>query len=112
MSLLTFVRKNRTEEIQVAEAIRAINRLLERAYPDCTCAVLKVGEFGLASEWVTVELEITRESLGCPEWYTRQAAAQGLALKDWRSRQAVPHWPSGNAMVARLATTCRFIFAN
>ena len=87
MSLLTFVRKNPNDDIGVADAITAVNRLLERTYPDCTCCLLKAGDFGLASQWVTVELEITRESLGCLDWYTRQAIGRGLALADWKARQ-------------------------
>jgi hypothetical protein len=88
MSLLTFARRNPTEHIQVAEAIGTINRLLERTYPDCTYRVLKAGDFGLASQWVTIELEITRDSLGCLDWYTKQATARGLSLREWKPREA------------------------
>jgi hypothetical protein len=88
VSLLTFARKNPHDDILVADAITAINRLLERTYPDCTCCLLKGGDFGLASQWVTVELEITRESLDCLDWYTKQASARGLALAAWKPRAA------------------------
>jgi hypothetical protein len=86
MSLLTFVRKNPSDDVQLASAIGAINRLLERTYPDCTCCVHKAGNFGLASQWVTVELEVTSESLACLDWYIKQASAAGLALSEWKSR--------------------------
>lgn len=88
MSLLTFVRRNPHDEVQVVDAITAINRLLERTYPDCTYCLLKAGDFGLASQWVTVELEITRESLGCLDWYNKQASARGLNLREWKPRHA------------------------
>lgn len=88
MSLLTFVRKNPYEDLRVAEELAAINRLLERKYPDCTYALLKFGDVGLASQWVTVEIEITRESLDCLDWYTKQASTRGLALAEWKPRQA------------------------
>jgi hypothetical protein len=88
MSLLTFVRKIPDEGIQVANVLKAINRLLERTYPDCTCCLLRAGDFGLTSQWVTVELEITRESLGCLDWYTKQAIDRGLSLADWKARQS------------------------
>jgi hypothetical protein len=88
MSLLTFVRKDPHDEVRVSDAIAAINRLLERTYPDCTCCLYKSGDSGLASQWVTVELEVTRESLPCLEWYITQATTAGLALAAWKSRQA------------------------
>jgi hypothetical protein len=36
---------------------------------------------------VTVELEITRESLGCLDWYTKQATARQLVMFEWKARQ-------------------------
>lgn len=87
MSLLTFARGNPNVEIQVAEEITAINRLLERKYPDCTCCVVRTGDFGKTSQWATVELEVTRDSLDCVDWYTKQATARGLVLSEWKARQ-------------------------
>jgi len=87
MSLLTFKRKNPDGDLSVHDEIIAINRLLERAYPDCTCRVLKVGDFSAPSQWVTVEIEITRESLECLDWYTKQAASRRLALSSWKPGQ-------------------------
>jgi len=87
MSLLTFARKIPNDSISVRDEIIAINRLLERTYPDCTCCVLKAGDLGTPSQWVTVELEITRESLDCLGWYTKQAAARQLILSGWKPRQ-------------------------
>ena len=87
MSLLTFARKNPNDDVSVHGEVTAINRLLERTYPDCTCCVLKAGDFGTASQWVTVELEITRESLDCLDWYTKQAASRQLVLSAWKPRQ-------------------------
>jgi hypothetical protein len=86
MSLLTFERKNPNGDVSVHDEIIAMNRLLERTYPDCTC-VLKAGSDGASSQWVTVELEITGESLDCLDWYTRQAADRQLMLSAWKPRQ-------------------------
>ena len=104
VSLLTFARKNPTDEVNVHAEITAINRLLERTYPDCTCCLLKAGDFGTPSEWVTVELEITRESLDCLDWYTKQAAARRLMLSAWKPRQ-VPTFDAdlASALIARRA---------
>ena len=87
MSLLTFARKNPKHEVNVHFEVTAINRLLERTYPDCTCCVLKAGDLGMPSQWVTVELEITRESLDCLDWYTKQAVERQLILTEWKPRQ-------------------------
>jgi hypothetical protein len=86
MSLLTFERKNPNGDASVHDEIVAMNRLLERTYPDCTC-VLRTGSFGAPSQSVTVELEITRESLDCLDWYTRQAADRQLMLSAWKPRE-------------------------
>jgi len=104
MSLLTFERKNRNGDVSVRDEITAINRLLERKYPDCTCCVVKAGNFGTPSQWVTVELEITRESLECVDWYTRQATGRQLTLSAWMPRQ-VPAFDVdlASALVARKA---------
>ena len=69
MSLLTFKRKDPNDNISVVESIWLINRQLERTYPDCTCSVHFIADSGTASEWVTIELEITHESLACLDWY-------------------------------------------
>jgi hypothetical protein len=87
MSLLTFARENPNDKVQVADEITAINRLLERKYSDCTCYIVRTGDFGKASQWVTVELEVTHDSLDCLDWYTKQAKARGLVLSDWQARQ-------------------------
>jgi hypothetical protein len=87
VSLLTFARENPNDSVSVRDEIIAINRLLERTYPDCTCCVLKAGDFGMPSQWVTVELEITHASLDCLDWYTKQAVARQLTLTDWKPRQ-------------------------
>jgi hypothetical protein len=87
MSLLTFGRKNANDDVSVSDQIIAINRLLERTYPDCTCCVVREGNRGTESQWVTVELEITRESLGCLDWYTKQATARQLVMFEWKARQ-------------------------
>lgn len=103
MSLLTFARKNPNENVGVSNQIVAINRLLERIYPDCTCCVLKAGDFGMPSEWVTVELEITRESLDCLDWYTKQADSRQLALSAWKPGQ-IPTFGAdlASALIGRL----------
>lgn len=90
MSLLTFARQYPKEAISARAEITAINRLLERTYPDCTCCVFNAGESGLPSEWVTVEFEITRESLDCLDWYMKQATAHGLVLTAWKTREVPP----------------------
>lgn len=87
VSLLTFARQNPKDEIGVRVEIAAINRLLERTYPDCTCCIFKAGDSDLPSEWVTVKLEITRESLDCLDWYMKQATTRRLVLSAWRARQ-------------------------
>ena len=104
MSLLTFARKSPKDEINVRVEITAINRLLERTYPDCTCCIFKVGDLGMPTEWVTVELEITRESLDCLDWYTKQATARRLVLSAWKPRQ-VPTFGAdlASALIAREA---------
>jgi len=87
VSLLTFARQNPLDNVSVHDEIIAINRLLEKTYPDCTCCVLKAGDFGAPSQWVMVELEITRESLACLDWYTKQATSRRLTLSAWKPRQ-------------------------
>lgn len=90
MSLLTFARQDSKGEISVRAEITAINRLLERTYPDCTCCIFQTGDSGLPSEWVTVELEITRESLDCLDWYMKQATTHGLVLTAWKAHKVPP----------------------
>lgn len=89
MSLLTFARKDPSNGVSVIGSVRSINRLLERQFPDCTCSVLVAAEPDTASEWVTIELEITRESLACLDWYRKQAEAHRLMLTDWKPRSNV-----------------------
>ena len=88
MSLLTFTRKNPSENVSVVDAVRSINRLLERQYPDCTCSVVGTAETGYPSEWVTIELEITLDSVACLNWYRKQAEERRLKLSDWKARES------------------------
>ncbi len=87
MSLLTFTRMHAKATVSVIEAIGSINRQLERHYPDCTCSVLAAANSGVPSESVTVELEITHESLASLDWYTTHAEAHGLALVNVKAGQ-------------------------
>jgi hypothetical protein len=87
MSLLTFKRKDPNGSVSVIESVRSINRLLERHYPDCTCSVLAAANSGMATEWVTIDLEITHESLACIDWYRKQAESRHLVLTDCKPRQ-------------------------
>ena len=87
MSLLTFTRKRPETTGSVIEAIGSINRQLERQFPDCTCSVVAAANSGTPSESVTVELEITHESLASLDWYTGHAEAHGLALAGMKPGQ-------------------------
>lgn len=89
MSVLTFMRNDPDESVSAVDAIRSINRLLERQYPDCTCFVLATSEPDKPSHWVTIELEITHASLGCVDWYRKQAEAHRLKLTAWKPRPSV-----------------------
>ena len=66
--------------MSVMDSLRAINRQLERKFPDCTYAVVVTADSGKESEWVTISLEITRESIASLNWYRDRAEAEGLAL--------------------------------
>lgn len=87
VSLLTFRRKDPKDNVSVIDAVWSINRQLERHYPDCTCSVLAAVDSGILSQWVTIELEITDESLASLDWYTKRAEALGLALTDVKAGQ-------------------------
>lgn len=88
MSLLTLTRKEPSENVSVIDAVRSINRLLERQYPDCTCSVVGAAEAGYPSEWVTVELEITLDSIACLNWYRKQAEQRRLKLSGWKAQES------------------------
>ena len=104
VSLLTFARRNPKDQVSVRFEVAAINRLLERAYPDCTCRISKVGDVGMPSEWITVELEITSESSACLDWYLEQTTARRLMLSAWKPRQD-PSFEAdlASALIARRA---------
>ena len=80
LSLLTFKRKYPTPGVSVIDSIRAINRQLERKFPDCTCAVVVTAGSGKDTERVTISLDITQESSTSLDWYRDRAEADGLAL--------------------------------
>jgi len=79
LSLLTFKRKHPAPGVSVIDSIRAINRQLERRFPDCTCAIVTADSRN-GAEWVTISLDITRESSTSLDWYRDRAEADGLAL--------------------------------
>jgi hypothetical protein len=87
VSLLTFKRRHPALGVSVIDSIRAINRQLERKFPDCTYAVVVTADSGQSSEWVTVSLDITRESLPSLDWYRDRAEADGLALSGFELGQ-------------------------
>ena len=80
LPLLTFTEKHPTPGASVIDSIQAINRQLERNFPDCTYAVVVAGDLGQPSEWVTISLDVTRESLASLDWYRERAEANGLSL--------------------------------
>ena len=80
VSLLTFKHKHPAPGASVIDSIRAINRQLERKFPDCTCAVVVTADSGTDAERVTISLDITQESSTSLDWYRDRAEADGLAL--------------------------------
>ncbi|MET0229712.1 MAG: hypothetical protein ABW186_02130 [Rhodanobacteraceae bacterium] len=87
MSLLTFKRRHPAHGVSVIDSIRAINRQLERKFPDCTYAVVVTADTGEDSEWVAISLETTHESPNTLDWYRDRAEADGLALAGFEPGQ-------------------------
>ena len=82
---LTIFRCTRLEQqgdIDVANEIAAMNRMLERRFPDCTVQIVEAGDYGQSSQWVTVELEVTPQSPACAQWYVAELGRKGVALHE------------------------------
>lgn len=87
MTIFHCARLDEHENIDVAAEISALNRMLERRFPDCTVQSVGAGDHERSSQWVMVDLEITPQSLVCAQWYAAELAQKGIVLQE-RGRRA------------------------
>jgi hypothetical protein len=82
MSLFRCARLDQLDDIDVVSEISDASRLLERKFPDCTIQRVDIGDYGQGTQWVTVELEVTPQSIACKEWYLMEMARRRISILD------------------------------
>ena len=88
MSLFRCARLDQLDDIDVVSEISDASRLLERKFPDCTIQRVDIGDYGRGTQWVTVEIEVTPQSMGCKEWYWTEMARRRILILDGVRRNA------------------------
>jgi hypothetical protein len=82
MPLFTWARHNADDDTNVTTVITATNRALEAKFPECTLQIVDSGGYGTPSQWVTVDLDFTAQTLPCLEWYATELASKGVVLQN------------------------------